>query len=389
MPSLWISTPSGQKPIALESAGYATEAEFQTMLADNPALLAGALASGDDNAAWLLIDREISIRAENSDVGTWSLDHLFIDPSGRPVLVEVKRSGDPRARREVVAQMLDYAASFSVDWNAEALQLRWEQRVAKSNSEDEMDAFLESTAFDDQEQLWREVETHIEAGQLRLLFVADRLSPTLIRIIEFLNEQMRTTEILGVEVARHASSSDEGLVAYQPIVKGVRSERTARKGPTKRASRSDFDDVTKAVLGDEMVAVVEQLVTAVRSLGGFESISTSSVNPAMYLNFRTAGTDSVYWPILLRPRQDKLIIRMQKLKRHPVFADPGLRQQLILKVGDAAKTSVSGNHDGAPWVPLTTLQSEGVIAELTDVLSWVRDTANGLTDGSGTTAPTA
>src|SRR4051794_12230288 len=37
----------------------------------------------------------------------WSLDHLFVDQEGVPTLVEVKRSSDTRARREVVAQMLD------------------------------------------------------------------------------------------------------------------------------------------------------------------------------------------------------------------------------------------------------------------------------------------
>jgi hypothetical protein len=34
-----------------------------------------------------------------------------VDEAGVPTLVEVKRSSDTRARREVVARMLDYAAN--------------------------------------------------------------------------------------------------------------------------------------------------------------------------------------------------------------------------------------------------------------------------------------
>jgi hypothetical protein len=41
----------------------------------------------------------------------WSLDHLVVDQDAVPTFVEVKRASDTPARREVVAQMLDYAAN--------------------------------------------------------------------------------------------------------------------------------------------------------------------------------------------------------------------------------------------------------------------------------------
>jgi len=41
----------------------------------------------------------------------WSADHLFLDQDAIPTFVEVKRSTDTRIRREVVGQMLDYAAN--------------------------------------------------------------------------------------------------------------------------------------------------------------------------------------------------------------------------------------------------------------------------------------
>lgn len=80
-----------------------------------------------------------------SDVGTWSVDHVFVGADGTPILVEVKRSSDPRARREVVAQMLDYAASFASDWSSERLRDRAERRsrVGRADTRQaEMDEFL-------------------------------------------------------------------------------------------------------------------------------------------------------------------------------------------------------------------------------------------------------
>ena len=76
-------------------------------------MLAGAVDEREDGT-WLLVDRELPIKAEESDTGTWKLDHLFVASDGRPVLVEVKRSSALRpGLSEVVApSVLDYAASF-------------------------------------------------------------------------------------------------------------------------------------------------------------------------------------------------------------------------------------------------------------------------------------
>jgi len=45
------------------------------------------------------------------DLADGVLDHLLLDQDGIPTFVECKRASDTRIRREVVAQMLDYAAT--------------------------------------------------------------------------------------------------------------------------------------------------------------------------------------------------------------------------------------------------------------------------------------
>ena len=69
----------------------------------------------DDPRRFMLVRRE-------APVANLSLDHLFVDQDAIPTLVETKRGEDTRGRREVVAQMLDYAANAATQWKAEALR---------------------------------------------------------------------------------------------------------------------------------------------------------------------------------------------------------------------------------------------------------------------------
>jgi hypothetical protein len=377
MPSLWVTGPDGVL-LPLESEGHVSEKDFQKVLADNPAVLASALAQGEEET-WLLIDRELPIKAEESDTGTWKLDHLFVASDGRPVLVEVKRSSDPRARREVVAQMLDYAASFDTDWDAERLRLRRQERFTAATTgafTTEMEQFLAVAGHEDEDQLWSAVQTQIDAGHIRLLFVADQLSPTLVRIIEYLNRQLQDAEVLGVEVARHAGSSHD-VVAYQPVIRGRSSAAAQRKAPTQRRTRVEFDQAFLATHDQMLLDQVNALVARAEKLGGFESIGTSKLNPALYINFRTNGGSPVYWPFLVAPPRNKLIVRIQKLRAHHAFRDPSVRDELLARTAEAAGVpAVLGNVDGAPWVPLDRLLEPGVVDRLAAVLEWVTTTAD-------------
>ena len=91
---------------AASTASYDSEAVLQEALADFPEVIAGIATDDDAQRALVLVAREIGIPTTGS-----SLDHLFLDDEGVPVLVEVKRASDTRIRREVVGQMLDYAAN--------------------------------------------------------------------------------------------------------------------------------------------------------------------------------------------------------------------------------------------------------------------------------------
>lgn len=69
-------------------------------------------------------------------------------------------------------------------------------------------------------------ESNLRAGRLRLLFVADVIPPELRRIIEFLNEQMGDTEVLGVEIRNYVGGDLRALV---PRVVGLTEAARERK----------------------------------------------------------------------------------------------------------------------------------------------------------------
>ncbi len=94
--------PMSDEAIFLLSAGaltpmvetpYDNEAILQKALEEYPALLAGS-ATGGDASSLLLVRREMPV-SDSAGVQSMRLDHLFIDSSGVPVLVEVKRSRTP------------------------------------------------------------------------------------------------------------------------------------------------------------------------------------------------------------------------------------------------------------------------------------------------------
>ncbi len=61
-------------------------------------------------------------------------------------------------------------------------------------------------------------------GRIRLVFVADEIPATLQRLVEFLNEQMPTVEVLAVEI-RQRINGGTGL-SYSSITMSADSGRT-------------------------------------------------------------------------------------------------------------------------------------------------------------------
>lgn len=229
---------------AMTEQPYDYEADLQTLLERYPELLAGEQVDAVEPRRWLLVAREVGVPGEEGGSDRWSLDHLFLDQDGVPSFVEVKRSTDTRIRREVVGQMLDYAANATAYWSVSRLRSDFDA-TARSHGHDPTDSLLGFLGADAQDELaverfWAGVERNMGEGLVRLVFVADRIPLELRRIIEFLGERMTPTEVLGVEVRQFVSET--GLRTVVPTVVGqtastLQKKEAAAKGEVWTAER--------------------------------------------------------------------------------------------------------------------------------------------------------
>ena len=227
---------------ALSEAPFETEDTLQKLIATNPELLDGEQISPGAPRLWLLVRREMGVPDAEAVGDRWSIDHLFLDQDAIPTLVEVKRAANSEIRRTIVGQMLDYASNATVYWPADRIRETFEAE-ARARGDDPAHVLARVISVEDAvpdiEDYWDQVDTNLRAGRLRLLFVADEIPPELQRIVEFLNAQMTTVDVLAVELKQFA---DEDMRTLVPRVFGVAAAGHHRsgRGTTRTIRRSDF-----------------------------------------------------------------------------------------------------------------------------------------------------
>ncbi|MDP9371162.1 MAG: hypothetical protein M3Q65_01625 [Chloroflexota bacterium] len=225
----------GNTLVPLAGQAYDSEDLLQGLLATHPSLLAGEQIDGANPRRWLLVAREAGLPGEEGGGGRWSVDHLFLDQDAIPTIVEVKRSSDTRLRREVIGQMLDYAANAVVYWPVEALRAQFEAQCGAAGSDpaEEVRTLLGDPEAD-ADVFWRQAKTNLQAGRMRLVFLADVIPPELRRIVEFLNGQMDPAEVLALEVKQYVG---QGMTALVPRLVGQTARRLERTGTAPAAKR--------------------------------------------------------------------------------------------------------------------------------------------------------
>ena len=247
----------------LKESSYMSEEDFQILLEQYPDLLAGDQIDENNPRRWLLISREMGIPSEYEEADRWSVDHLFLDQDGIPTLVEVKRSSDTRIRREVVGQMLDYAANAVIYWPIETIRAKFEAYCAIHNIDPDNQVLELLDINEDEgtlvEEFWNRVATNLRAGKIRLVFVADEIPSELKRIVEFLNSQMNPAEVLAVEVKQFVG---EGIRTLVPKVIGqtARSEQKKSYLTGKQWDENSFFQKLRSERGEKEAEVARQIL---------------------------------------------------------------------------------------------------------------------------------
>jgi len=249
------------------------DVELQRLLENNPDLLAGEQISPEDPRRWLLIKREMEVPDPTSGSSRWSIDLLFVDQDGILTFVECKRYEDTRARREVIAQVLEYAANARRYWTAEQLRTYATAAATKVGSTMDMSiARLGVTAFPAAELFDRAVQ-NLATNDIRIVLFLEQAPAELKSLVEFLNKELATIELLLVEGRMYET---EGVRVIAPTLWGYTEEIRQRKeaiaaiasgSPKRWTQESYFTDLKARSPGPENVIAVEQLFTELPKRG--------------------------------------------------------------------------------------------------------------------------
>jgi len=341
---------------------YDSEELLQELLAKYPNLLAGDQMDSSSPRRWLLISRELGVPSEEEGGGRWSLDHLFLDQDGIPTLVEVKRSSDTRLRREVVGQMLDYAANAIVYWPVERIRTKFETNYEADNI-DPKTALTEVLGADkDQEEFWQKVKTNLQAGKVRLVFVADEIPSELRRIVEFLNEQMDPAEVLAVEITQYAG---KGLKTLVPRVIGQKQIPQLRG---KQWDKTSFFEELLNKRGSDEHIVANKIFewgqnNKLRIWWGKGRISGSF---CLVIDYE--GTD---FPLILVWTTGYIQIQFGVLKTRRPFDVESKRLELLHRFNEIPGISIPEDAiDRYPSVLLSMFKEESTLRQFLKTLDW-------------------
>ena len=343
---------------------YATEDLLQKLLANYPNLLAGDQINSTQPRRWLLVSREMSLASEEDGAGRWSVDHLFLDQDAIPTIVEVKRSSDTRIRREVVGQMLDYAANAVLYWPIEALRTQFEGNQEKH--ERNLAEFLGSPEAD-LEEFWRKVKTNLQAGKVRLIFVANEIPAELRRVVEFLNQQMDPAEVLAVEVKQYVG---QGMKTLVPRVIGQTVEAQQKKSGAARESRkwdepSFFEDL-KARRGTKEAQVARDILEWARINMPRFAWGSGKIDGSFIPILDHEGTS--YYPIVLYT-YGRVEIQFQHMRRP--FDDKAKRLELLHRLNEIDGIDIPEEKiTKRPSIPFSTLHSEDTLERFLGTFDW-------------------
>jgi hypothetical protein len=119
------------------------------------------------------------------------LDNLLVTPAGDLALVECKLWRNPEARREVIAQIIDYAKEIST-WSYEALQ----EAISRTKSLDDPNSKATRRLYDlvaanneiDEALFHDAISRNLKRGRFLLLIIGDGIREGVESMAEFLQQ---------------------------------------------------------------------------------------------------------------------------------------------------------------------------------------------------------
>ncbi len=144
------------------------------------------------------------------------IDNLFISKSGYPVIVETKLWRNPQAKREVIAQAIDYASELC-GWTFEEL----DKETYRMNNKHVVE-LIQSHLDLDADQLPSEeaINKNLKLGRFLILVVADQIRTSLFNMLNYMNRFPHLATNVGLVELRCYTTPDrtDEIIVFPSVV---------------------------------------------------------------------------------------------------------------------------------------------------------------------------
>lgn len=361
------------KLTTVERTSYEREVDLQQLITDHPEMIPGM--SQDQPVRWLLVKQEGGIPKEAGGSDWWSVDHILIDQFAIPTFVEVKRSSDTRARREVVAQMLDYVANATLYLGSGTLKAWFESGGEESRGD--LFEFLLGEELDPDE-FWIRADENLVAGRVRCIFVADAIPDSLRVLVEFLNEHLRSTEVYAVELPQYLSATSlPGVRVIVPKLIGntVRAQVSNRDRTSVATRTWDEESIMDAFLdtgGEDVTQLAREILEWARRNDLRIDWGRGKRYGSVMLGIDVEGHSYPFASVWTSGTNVYLEIELQYLKTSTAFEDVALREEVIRKFNQIPTANADERkHSTRPNMALTAFLTDQARERLFEILTWM------------------
>ena len=231
------------------------EARIQTLIDAHPELMPFEALHEPDFGGARSLGIEVNIATDGPGR---RLDVLLVNEQGRLTIVETKLFSNPEARREALAQIIEYAALLQeLDYEALGDLVRANRtEVAIPEGADPLVTIAREAglAIADEAAFHDRIQHDLEHGRFLLLIVGEGIHRNLSSMQSFLDRTAHMAFTLGLVELRHYTSTPPGRELWVPTVVGAveaiqRQYITAGENLVATAGRDMTDQVGSSTSG--------------------------------------------------------------------------------------------------------------------------------------------
>ena len=339
----------------VESSAYSDEGQLQELLDESPEVV--SLEEIRPGAGQLMA----AIREFNLPVGF--IDLLAFTAQGDIAIIECKQAKNTQAKREVIGQILDYAAHL---WEMSYESLDDKVQATKGKS---LADFVHSKVGEewDEEQFRANVRAGLEEGNFILVIVVDEINDELSRIVRYVNATGSPSfSFAALEMRRFTTEQSEMLVPHVfGQVRATPKQSTASKN--KWSEETFFSELCR-LHGDQAEANARAILEWCRKknlrVWYGEGTRSGSFVPVFDCNGKSYSIFAVW-------TYGRFEIYFQWYQTWPPFDQEGKRLELLQRLNKIPGVKLTNDViTHRPGVPLSVLSQPGALEKFYEVFDW-------------------